>query len=72
MQLAGLMSPPPPLNSPSTRPREQFTAGLSLGPGGGPELLRTGDRVARTIQRMASVTGDPSLAALAERAQVRS
>lgn len=72
VQLAELMSPPPPLNAPSTRPTEPFTSGMSIGAGPGPEMLRTGDRVARTISRMAALTGDPRLAELAERAQVRS
>lgn len=71
LQLAGLMSSPPPLTAPSTRPREPFTAGMAMGPGPGPEVLRTGDRVARTLSRMASITGDPGLVELAERAQVR-
>lgn len=31
--------PPPPINAPTSRPSEPVTAGLSLGPGPGPEAI---------------------------------
>lgn len=56
----------PGLYAPTQRPSEPITTGLAMGAGAGPEALRTGDRVARTLRLMASVSGDPRFAELAD------
>lgn len=65
------MRPPAPLTGPSKRPGEPITAGMATGPGPGPEVLRTGDRVARTFRLMAEVTGDQAFNDLYEQALLR-
>jgi hypothetical protein len=55
------LRPPAPLSGPSRRPGEPITAGMATGPGPGPEVLRTGDRVARTYKLLAEVTGNPQM-----------
>jgi hypothetical protein len=59
------MAPPAPLFGPSERPAEPFTAGMPMGPGSGPEVLRNGDRVARTYRELAQITGNPMFDELA-------
>lgn len=71
VQAARRMRPPQALTGPSQRPAEPITAGLPMGPGPGPEVLRTGDRTVRTLRLLADVTGDPAFADLAERAALR-
>ena len=58
------------LTRPSARPYEPVTAGLSTGPGVGPEILGAQRRnpTAETFQRLAELTGDTYLADLARRA----
>lgn len=60
-----------PISARSERPMEPVTAGLPIGPGPGPEVLgRTGaPSVSDTLQRLADVTGDQEVAALAETAR---
>ncbi len=65
------MRAPSPLSGPSLRPGEPITAGMASGPGPGPEVLRTGDRVARTMKLLADVTGDATFADLYEQALAR-
>lgn len=65
------MRPPQPLTGPSRRPMEPITAGMPMGAGPGPEVLRTGDRTVRTLRLLADVTGDPSFAELADKASLR-
>lgn len=60
------MRPPSSLYAPSERPSEPLTAGLPIGAGPGPEVIRTGDRVARTFRLMADVTGNPRFEELAD------
>lgn len=57
-----------PISARSERPMEPVTAGLPIGPGPGPEVLgRTGaPGVADTLARLAAVTGDQEVGALAE------
>lgn len=71
MAAAARMRPTDPLIGPTRRPMEPMTAGMGTGPGSGPEMLRTGDRVARTFRQLAEVTGDPKFAELAEMAALR-
>lgn len=71
VEAARRMRPPQPLTGATRRPMEPITAGLSSGPGVGPEALRTGDRVARTLRLLASVTGDAAFDELAEKALLR-
>ena len=65
------MRPPSPLTGPSQRPAEPITAGMATGPGPGPEVLRNGDRVARTFRLLAEVTGDAAFNELYEQALMR-
>jgi hypothetical protein len=65
------MRPPAPLTGPSKRPGEPITAGMASGPGPGPEVLRTGDRVARTFRLLSEITGDQAFADLYEQALLR-
>lgn len=55
---------------PSGRPGEPVTAGLSSGPGPGPEVLglRTGNPTGMTMRNIARLSGDSYLADLADRA----
>lgn len=63
--------PPTPLTGPSQRPMEPLTAGMATGPGPGPEVLRNGDRVARTMKLLAEVTGDAGFNELFEKSLMR-
>lgn len=50
-----------PLNAPTNRPGEPVTAGLTTGPGPGPEALRQSGQAqaaADTLAMMARITGD--------------
>jgi len=67
---AGVGRPPALLARPSQRPTEPITAGLPGGPGPGPEAFGGTDRVAATLDRIATLTGDPKLRELAERARM--
>lgn len=71
MQAASRMRPPQSLYSPTQRPQEPITAGLPVGAGPGPEVIRTGDRVARTFRLIADITGDPKFENLAQLASRR-
>lgn len=71
MQAAGKMRPPTSLYAATQRPSEPLTAGLPVGPGAGPEVVRTGDRVTRTFRMMADITGDPRFQQLADLASRR-
>jgi len=71
LQAMSAMRPPRGLTAPSERPSEPLTAGMSMGPGGGPELLRTGNRVTRTFRLLAEVSADPRFAELAEASAAR-
>lgn len=55
---------------PSGRPNEPVTAGLSSGPGPGPEVLglRQGSPTGSTLRNLARLTGDTYLSDLADRA----
>jgi hypothetical protein len=44
---------------------------MATGPGPGPEVLRNGDRVARTFRLLAEVTGDAAFSDLYEQALMR-
>lgn len=41
LEAAQATTPPPPITAPSDRPEEPLTAGLTSGPGAGPEILGT-------------------------------
>ena len=71
VQAAGRMKPPTSIYSPTQRPGEPITAGMAIGPGPGPEAVRTGDRVARTLRLLADVTGDLRFQELADLASRR-
>lgn len=71
VEAARRMRPPSPLSGPSRRPNEPITAGMASGPGPGPEVLRNGDRVARTFRMLAEVTGDATFSQLYEQALLR-
>lgn len=71
VEAARRMRPPDPLTGPSRRPGEPITAGMATGPGAGPEVLRTGDRVARTFRMLAEVTGDATFSDLYEQSLMR-
>lgn len=71
VEAARRMRPPQPLTGISRRPSEPITAGMPIGAGAGPEVLRTGDRTVRTLRLLADVTGDPAFSDLAERAALR-
>lgn len=47
----------PPLNSPSTRPNEPITSGLSTGPGPGPEALKYPAQASEDDQMLAVLRG---------------
>jgi hypothetical protein len=72
LQAAMAASPPPPggLLRDTERPHEPLTEGLSTGDGAGPEALgQQANPVVDTMQRVADLTGDPRLAAIAQRAR---
>lgn len=71
MRTAQRMRAPQPLFGPTTRPGEPITAGMPTGAGPGPEVLRTGDRVARTFRQLAEASGDARFEQLAELAAMR-
>lgn len=58
------------LRVPSQRPNEPVTAGLTIGPGPGPEALGMprGNPTGNTLRKLAAATGDSYLRELAERA----
>lgn len=63
---------PIPLAAPSGRPFESVTAGLSSGPGPGPEVLRKpGSRASDVLTTLADRLGVPELQLMAERARSR-
>lgn len=57
------------LSMPTNRPQEPVTAGLSRGPGGGPEMLQMqrGTPAGDALRRLSAATGDPYFANLASR-----
>jgi hypothetical protein len=59
------------LNRDTTRPQEPITAGLSRGPGPGPEALGVvqGTPAGDMLRRLSASTGDPYFAELARKAQ---
>ena len=61
----------PPLYGESQRPDEPLTAGMSMGAGPGPEVLRNGGRATRTYRQLAQITGNPAFSRLAELAASR-
>jgi hypothetical protein len=69
LQLMGRMTPPRSLEAPSERPDQPFTAGLSLGPGPGPEILNPGDRATQSLRVLADFSDDPGLEELANLAE---
>lgn len=69
MQLMARMSPPRSLEAPSERPDQPLTAGLNLGPGPGPEILRPGDRATQSLRVLADFSDDPGLEELADLAE---
>lgn len=60
------MAPPQGLTAPTQRPMDPITSGMPFGPGPGPDALRTGDRVSRTLRLLADVSGDPGFSDLAD------
>jgi hypothetical protein len=60
------------LNGSTTRPMEPVTAGLSTGPGAGPEVLglAKGSPLGDTLRRLSSELGDPMFAELARKARL--
>lgn len=58
------------LTTPTLRPTEAITAGLSRGPGPGPAALaaRTGTPAGDSLRRLSDATGDPYFAELARKA----
>jgi hypothetical protein len=69
IQMMGRMSPPRALDAPTERPDQPLTAGLSLGPGPGPEVLRPGDRASQSLRVLADFSDDPALEELADLAE---
>lgn len=63
------------LRAPTEAPDEPLTAGLTAGPGAGPESLvmqhAAAGRTSSTLEQIATATGDPFFAALAQRARAR-
>lgn len=59
------------LKGDTTRPNEPITAGLTRGPGPGPEALglTRGSPTGDLLRRLSAATGDPSLAELAMKAR---
>lgn len=60
------------LTAPSSRPNEPVTAGLSRGPGPGPQALGVdvGSPTGNLMRRLSAITGDPYAAQLADRAGI--
>ena len=60
------------LPAPTNRPNEPVTAGLSRGPGPGPEALavRRGSPAGEMLRRLSAETGDPMFARLADQGRV--
>lgn len=58
------------LTAPTNRPTEPITAGLSRGPGAGPEALvgRSGSPTGDMLRRLSASTGDPKWQRLADKA----
>lgn len=58
------------LRQPTMRPNEPLTAGLTTGPGPGPEALqmRTGSPTGDTMRMLSQMTNDPLFAELARKA----
>jgi hypothetical protein len=69
MQLMGRMAPPRSLEAPTERPDQPLTAGLNIGPGPGPEVLRPGDRASQSLRLLADFSDDPGLEELADLAE---
>lgn len=69
MQAQGLREQTGILGQPTARPQEPVTAGLSRGPGGGPEMLQMqrGTPAGDAMRRLSAATGDPFFAELAAR-----
>ena len=72
------MEPPPPgglLGQPSARPNEPITAGMAMGAGPGPEavpgLPPQVQRTATLLRQAAEITGNPRLAQMADRMEMR-
>jgi hypothetical protein len=59
------------LQAPTARPSEPVTAGLRIGPGGGPEMLSRpyGSPLADMMMQLSRATGDPYFAELAQRSR---
>jgi hypothetical protein len=59
------------LTSPTTRPNEPITAGLSRGPGPGPEAMvgRQGSPAGEMLRHLTQLTGNPYFAELADKAK---
>jgi hypothetical protein len=59
------------LTAPTNRPTEPVTAGLSRGPGPGPEALavRRGSPAGEMLRKLSMETGDPMFARLADQAK---
>ena len=60
------------LTAPTTRPSEPITAGLTRGPGAGPQAMgmKRGSPTGDLFRRLSAELGDPYFAELAARAQV--
>jgi hypothetical protein len=60
------------LTRPTGRPNEPITAGLSSGPGPGPEAMqvRMGSPVGEAWRKLSATTGDPFFAELARKARL--
>ena len=69
---AGLKEQTGLLTAPTQRPNEPITAGLSRGPGPGPEILAapSGSPSGDILRRLSQSTGDPQWAELARKAQM--
>lgn len=57
------------LGDPTQRPNEPIQHGLPSGPGAGPEVLQPQPGTSATLQQLAQQTGNPAIAAMAERAR---
>jgi hypothetical protein len=60
---------PVSLNAPSTRPNEPVTHGLSVGPGGGPEVLAQSRGLSDVLARAVAESGNEVLAAMLDNAR---
>lgn len=60
------------LNRPTDRPMEPITAGMSLGPGAGPDSLRRPpSRTGSLLRELSLRTGDPRWAEMAQKARMQ-